>query len=74
MLLWSWCGTPQQKEFHDHAEAKALLAEARAISDLSPQARASFLENKLKILDVLKAEFAGVTELQSQPKNASAPR
>jgi len=43
-----------------------LLAEARATSDLSPQARASFLENELKLLDVLKAEFAGVAELQSQ--------
>ncbi len=27
MLLWSWCGTPQQKEFHDHAKSNALLAE-----------------------------------------------
>lgn len=66
MLLWGWRGTPQQKEFLDHAEAKALLAEARATSDLSPQARASFLENELKLLDVLKAEFAGVAEQQSQ--------
>ncbi len=36
MLLWGWRGTPQQKEFLDHAEAKALLAEARASSDISP--------------------------------------
>ena len=66
MLLWGWRGTPQQKEFLDHAQAKALLAEARATSDLSPQARASFLENEIKLLDVLKAEFASVAERQSR--------
>lgn len=66
MLLWGWRGTPQQKEFLDHAQAKALLAEARATSDLSPQARASFLEKELKLLDVLKAKFAGVAEQQSK--------
>ena len=66
MLLWGWRGTPQQKEFLDHAQAKALLVEARATSDLSPQARASFLENELKLLDALKEEFAGVAEQQSQ--------
>ena len=46
MLLWGWRGTPQQKEFLDHAAAKQLLAEARASSDLSPQARASFLRKR----------------------------
>jgi hypothetical protein len=66
MLLWGWRGTPQQKEFLDHAQARALLAEARATSDLSTQARASFLENELKLLDVLKTEFASIAEQQSQ--------
>lgn len=66
MLLWGWRGTPQQKEFLGHAEAKALLRDARATSDLSPHARVSFLENELKLLDVLKAEFASVAEQQSQ--------
>lgn len=66
MLLWGWRGTPQQKEFLDHAEAKALLAEARATSDLTPQSRASFLENELKLLANLKAEFAAVAEQQSK--------
>src|SRR5690606_29785306 len=55
MLLWGWRGTPQQKEFLDHATAKQLLAEARASSDISPQARASFLQNELKLLDTLDA-------------------
>ena len=66
MLLWGWRGTPQQKEFLGHAEAKKLLAEARATSDLSPQARSSFLENELNILTALKEEFATVAEQQSQ--------
>ncbi|MCX7114040.1 MAG: helicase-related protein [Proteobacteria bacterium] len=66
MLLWGWRGTPQQKEFLDHATAKALLSEARATSDLSPQARASFLENELKLLAHLDEEFQAVAEQQSK--------
>lgn len=66
MLLWGWRGTPQEKEFLDHAEAKALLAEARATSDLTPQSRAGFLENELKLLANLKTEFAAVAEQQSK--------
>ncbi|OCB01658.1 helicase [Acidithiobacillus ferrivorans] len=66
MLLWGWRGTPQQKEFLDHAEAKAVLTEARASSDLSPQARASFLENELKLLDNLDDEFRIIAEQQSK--------
>lgn len=66
MLLWGWRGTPQQKEFLGHEEAKVLLAEARATSDLTPQARASFLENELKLMGILQTEFAGVAEQQSK--------
>jgi len=66
MLLWGWRGTPQQKEFLDHAEAKKLLSEARASSDLSPQARAGFLENELKLLASLRTEFDAVAEQQSK--------
>lgn len=66
MLLWGWRGTPQQKEFLDHAEAKKLLTEARASSDLSPQARAGFLENELTLLTSLRAEFDAVAEQQSK--------
>ena len=43
-----------------------LLSEARASSDLSPQARASFLENELKLLAGLGAEFDAVAEQQSK--------
>jgi len=66
MMLWGWRGTPQQKEFLDHEAAKALLASARATSDLSIQARSGFLENELKILDVLKPEFDALAEARSK--------
>jgi len=66
MLLWGWRGTPQQKEFLDHDVAKKLLNEARATSDLSPQARASFLENELKLLSQLDTEYQQVAEQQSK--------
>jgi len=66
MLLWGWRGTPQQKEFLDHAEAKRILTEARASSDITPQARASFLENELKLLSNLDAEFRVIAEQQSK--------
>ena len=66
MLLWGWRGTPQQQVFLDHAAAKALLAEARASSDLSPQARASFLENELMLLDNLDDAFKVIAEQQSK--------
>jgi superfamily II DNA or RNA helicase len=65
MVLWGWRGTPEQKEFIDHAAAKTLLLAARASSDLSTPARASFLDNELKLLERLKAEFDRVAEDQS---------
>lgn len=66
MLLWGWRGTQQQKEFLDHAVAKQLLSEARATSDLSPQACTSFLDNELKLLTQLEAEFQNIAEQQSK--------
>ena len=74
MILWGWSGTPQQKEFLDHVQAAALLAEARATSDLSIQARGSFLANELGILDALKVEFSSVAEQQSQKLVAAHER
>jgi len=66
MLLWGWRGTPQEKEFLDHAAARQLLSEARASSDISPQARANFLQNELKLIDDLDAEFRVIAEQQSR--------
>lgn len=65
MLLWGWRGTPQEKEFLNHDEAKELLSHARASSELTPQARAGFLENELKLLDHLKEDFDSIAEQQS---------
>lgn len=66
MLLWGWRGTPQDKEFLDHFEAKKILTEVRASSDVSPQARASFLENELKLMKLLDDEFKVIAEKQSK--------
>jgi hypothetical protein len=66
MLLWGWRGAPQDREYLDHAEAKAILSAARASSDLSPQARASFLENELSIMDTLAPQFTVIAEEQSK--------
>lgn len=66
MLLWGWRGTPQEKSFLDPIEAMQLLTDARASSDISPQARAGFLQNELKLLDSLDAEFQVIAEQQSK--------
>lgn len=66
MLLWGWRGTPEKKEFLDHPAAKELLSQVRASSDLTPQARTSFLENELKLLKGLDADFNVIAEQQSK--------
>ena len=66
MILWGWKGTPQEKEFLDPAEAKALLASVRASSDMSLPARTGFLENELKLLKSFEPEFDRVAEQQSK--------
>lgn len=66
MLLWGWRGTPDKKEFLQHFEARDLLADARATSDLSPQAREGFLDSELDLLDDLQEEFDKVAEQQSK--------
>jgi hypothetical protein len=66
MLLWGWRGTPQDKQYLEHAEAKALLTAARASSNLSPQARASFLDNELRLLASLESQFNVIAEEQSK--------
>jgi superfamily II DNA or RNA helicase len=66
MLLWGWRGTPDQKEFLDSKESRSLLNAARESSDLSPQARASFLNNEINLLDRLNKEFSALAEEQSK--------
>jgi len=75
MILWGWRGTPDQRTYLDHAAAKTLLMVARATSDqLSPQARASFLDNELKLLATFQTEFDQVAEQQAQQLVAAHER
>lgn len=62
MLLWGYRGFPDQRIFLDSKEAKSLLQSARISSNLTPQARTSFLENELKLLPTLVEEFDKVAE------------
>ena len=66
MMLWGWRGTPHEREFLDHDLAKSLLRKARASSNLSPQARASFLDNELDLLAGLVTELDDLAEEQSK--------
>ena len=66
MLLWGWRGTPENKEFLDHLEAKALLDSARASSELSTQSRANFLDTELRHLAGIETEFNRIAEIQSK--------
>jgi len=66
MLLWGWRGTPEEHEYLDHSESKQLLSTVRASSNLSPEARASFLENELMLMDSLASQFDAIAEEQSK--------
>lgn len=66
MLLWGWRGVPGARAFLDHAEARSLLAAVRPSGNLSPEARRSFLENELGLLDGLEGELGALAEAQSQ--------
>ena len=66
MLLWGWRGTPREHEYLDHAESKRLLSTVRASSNLSPEARASFLDNELNLMDSLTQQFDAIAEEQSK--------
>jgi len=74
MLLWGWKGAPDDRVFVDHKEAKQLLAEARASSELSLQARAGFLKNELALMDGLKPELDRVAGEQSDALVAAHER
>ncbi len=74
MLLWGWRGTPNERSYLDHSEAKELLASARASSDMSREARSSFLENELNLLTTLETEFSSIAEEQSKKLVAAHER
>ena len=48
MLLWGYAGYHKDGNFIDHATAKALLENARATANMSPQAAASALDSEVK--------------------------
>lgn len=66
MLLWGWRGAPTDRQYLDHQAARELLSAARASSNLSPQARESFLNNEMGLLGRLDAEFSVLAEEQSK--------
>ena len=66
MLLWGWRGAPDAREQLDHEPASELLSIARATSNLSLEARASFLENELSLLDRLEGVLNKLAEAQSK--------
>ena len=65
MLLWGWRGTPDDQEYLDHEQARVLLREARASSNLGLEARASFLQNELGLLGQLDEAVNALAEEQS---------
>jgi superfamily II DNA or RNA helicase len=66
MLLWGWCGAPARGDVVHHAAAQALLAQAQAASELSPQARASFLGHELQHLDRVREPLAALAGQRAQ--------
>lgn len=74
MLLWGWRGAPNDREFLDHEQSRQLLGEARATSNLSREARASFLDNEIGLLAHLEKEFDELSEEQSKQLVAAHER
>lgn len=74
MLLWGWSGTPDDREHLDHEKGRKLLHAVRASSDLSSEARVSFLENELNLLDQLDGVFDELAEEQSKQLVAAHER
>ena len=74
MLLWGWRGTPAEREFLDHEESRQLIREVRASSNLSREARESFLDNEIGLLEHLEEEFKVLAEEQSKRLVASHER
>jgi hypothetical protein len=66
ILAWGYRGTPSDKNFLTSAEAKVLMDSVRPSSDLSPEARTSFLHNELSQLPVLREDFDKVAEERSR--------
>ena len=66
MLLWGWRGTPGAPETLDHGQARTLLAKVRPSTNLTREARESFLENEIRLLGRLAPIVTTLAEKQSQ--------
>ena len=66
MILRGWKGTPNAHEHLDHEQARVLLREIRPSSNLSLEARTSFLENELGLIDQLDTALHELAERQSK--------
>ena len=53
MLIWGFAGSVEDKKWLSHEQTEKLLHHAVPSSDLSPQARSSFLKNELEEIEEL---------------------
>ena len=66
MLIWGYRGTGADGDYLTSVEARELLTAAQPTSNLTPEARSSFLENELSQLAPLSDVFDRVAEDRSQ--------
>ena len=66
MLLWGWRGTPENREPVAQDQAHKLLRNVRASSNLSSEARKSFLQSELRILESFNGTIRELAEAQSK--------
>ncbi len=66
MLVWGYRGSGTDGDYLTSIEAKELLMSAQPTSNLTPQARSSFLENECRQLESLEQQFDHVAEDRSQ--------
>jgi len=62
MLVWGYCGSPNDGNFLGNDEAMKLLQVARPAGDLTPQSRENFFDNETKLLGQLRKQFDAVAE------------
>jgi len=66
MMVWGYRGTGSDGDYLTSSAAKELLLTAQPTSNLTPQARSSFLENECQQLELLHEQFDRVAEERSQ--------
>jgi len=66
MLLWGYKGSPEQRDFLNSKQSQELLNTAKISSNMTIQARQSFLENELSLIDQLEDDFNKIAEERCQ--------